>query len=265
MLDRQRWNGSSWLAWATMGQGSFATGPAGTMFGDGREGVFLVGHQGELYQFTSDLVQDANPSGQWSLTRTAGDWAAIEPAALRWGFNLLYVFLVAKDASIYYLSFTDSTPSPLVKLGGYATSRPAAVAWGSNISLFVRGGDGALWWTTQRVSAGGWSPWAVFVGSVQIAGEPESISIGLTSVHIFVFVWAAENQSVLCREFDGTRWLPDAGYVDIGLKLSDPPKASTGSEGELIVFGYSGKTVLSRMYNESRGGWADGNVDLGDL
>jgi hypothetical protein len=63
-------------------------------------------------------------------------WAAIEPTVLRWGFYQLLLFLVAKDSSIYYLPFTDSVHSTLVRLGGYVTSRPTAVTWGSSILLF---------------------------------------------------------------------------------------------------------------------------------
>jgi len=268
-LWRQRWNGSMFLPWESLGSGYFATGPATAPFADGKEGIFIIGKSGQLYTFTSDLIQTGKFSTAWTLNTTNGTWAGIEPTPLRWGFNMLYVFLVSADASLYYQAFADSNPGMLVSIGGYCTSRPVSVSWGTDsqsISVFVRGGDGALWWTSLAVSTGQWSAWESLAEGVQIAGEPEVVSVSPKSIQIFVFAWASNDGSVLYKSFDGFTWTPSSGFSNLGIKLSGPPKASTKHEGELILFGYAADgRVLSKIYNETEGGWANGTMDLGAI
>lgn len=263
---RRRWNGTQFLPWLSLGGGDLATGPTTTAFADGREGVFVVGKNGELYTFISELEQVPQSSDQWSLNMTAGSWEQVQPTTVRWGFNKLSVFLVARDGMLYYKEFTDSISGEIFNLGGVCTSRVAAVSWGSNnISVFVRGGDGGLWWTTLTGTAREWNSWESLSGSIQVQGEPETVSISFTSVKVFLFAWGTDG-SVLYKMFDGESWTPSGGFDSLNLTLAGPPKASSKQEGELQLFGYSSDgRVLSKVYNETEGGWSSEVIDLGEI
>ena len=92
------------------------------------------------------------------------------------------------------------------------------------------------------------------------------VSISLKSVQIFVFVWASNDGSVLYKRFDGVSWTPSNGLSNLGIRLSGPPKASTRSEGEMQLFGYTADgRVLSKIYSETGGGWINGTLDLGAI
>jgi hypothetical protein len=166
---------------------------------------------------------------------------------------------------LHYQLFVDSTPTKFVNLGGSCTSRPAAVSWGKdNISVFVRGSDGRLWWTTLAGASGKWDPWTALSGDIEIEGEPEVVSISFSSVKLFVFV-SSPGGAVLWKTFDGKSWTPSQGMNDLNLTLAGSPKASSKAEGELQLFGYSADgRVLSKIYNETNGGWSD-VMDMGGI
>lgn len=148
-------------------------------------------------------------------------------------------------------------------LGGCCTSRPVAVSWGSGrIDIFVRGGDSGLWHLSYNNNAG-WSNWTS-IGSTAIEAEPDAVSWG--PGRIDVFAWGAVNRTLLHKSFNGTKWMPEDDFDNLGGDLSGPPKAVCDMVGSVSVFAYGRHgNLLRKAWNQTQGQWLpkDSFQDLG--
>jgi hypothetical protein len=169
--------------------------------------------------------------------------------------NSLDLLLVGlEDKALYIKSWDGSSWSSFTKVGGYCTSRPAAVSWSSKrIDVAVRGGDGGLWHNSYDAGTKVWSNWTSISNGTQVQAEPDAVSWGERRLDIFA--WGAD-KSLLHKSFDGTTWTPDSGFETLGTDLSGPPKAVSDAPNSLHVFGYARKgNVVHRQWNDTTKEW----------
>jgi len=146
--------------------------------------------------------------------------------------------------------FSGWTQVPLDGFGGgYATSAPAAAAFGETINLFTRGPDNALWWKTAFTSdnwrTSAWSPWSSLGGSLLGMASACMVS-GLSGGQLLAVAGRGTNNLayVIIRSQAG--W---GSWQNVGsLVLSDEP-AVTWNLPYLYVFanGFDHRVYWSRI------------------
>jgi hypothetical protein len=139
------WTGSAWTPWSPLG-GGLSSAPGGSVDRDsGQATVGVRGLDGKLYE----LRFGASGPGAYTAVGTSLNSA---PAyASRLG-----------DGNSTVLAYLNKNLAPSVggiTLGGIITSTPAVLAdvTGRGVSVFGRGGDGALWMYRGAPGAGSWS------------------------------------------------------------------------------------------------------------
>jgi hypothetical protein len=177
------------------------------------------------------------------------------------------IFVVDPDNSQLYHTYWTGTgtgtwqpASVFGSLGGYCTSRPAAVSWASNrVEIFVRGGDAGLWHPPFN---GAWSNWTSISGSTPIRGEPEAISWGANRID--VFAWGVDG-ALLHKAFDGSAdvWTPSDGFEVLGSSLGGLPNGVCDAMGSLHVVAFSRfGDLLHLSYNQTVENWnPEGNFE----
>ena len=119
--------------------------------------VFARGGNGALWsRYSTD--NGASWSNWGSLGGKLLDGTGPAVSAREGGFD---VFVIGTDHALWQKTWTSSGGTvDWHSLGGYLTSSPAATSRSSNtIDVFVRGGNGLIYWKEYSNSAwGGWSP-----------------------------------------------------------------------------------------------------------
>ncbi len=135
--------GNSFGPWQALG-GAITAAPAAVSWSSTRIDVFVRGTDMGLYHRSWDAA-----SG-WSAWQALGGTLASAPAAASCSPGHLDVFVQGSDRSIYRTGFNGTSWSAWKRLGGTWRSGPSAVciAGSSNVGVFARGSDDALWLDT---------------------------------------------------------------------------------------------------------------------
>jgi hypothetical protein len=90
----------------------------------------------------------------------------LRPCRGRLVWHWAMVFAVDSTGALQYTLYGNS--STWNSLGRVCTASPAAVSWGSTsrFDVFVRGGDGAAWWTYSNDGGSTWSSWTGLHGQL---------------------------------------------------------------------------------------------------
>jgi hypothetical protein len=243
--------------------GILTTGAAVVSWGPERLDVFALGESPDFELFQISWAQTVwsewNPIG--------GSWESFTPTAITWGPNRLDVLVVHPDTKSLHHAYLSLSSWEWENLGGYCTSRPAAVSRDTGvIDIFVRGGDAGLWHLSYQNS---WGQWRSIDSGTAIQAEPEAISCA--SSNIEVFAWrndgALLHKSVLVANGVDT-WTPSSGYEVCGMGLAGPPKAVCSGRDSVDVFAYleNGQTG-HRTWNRTLRTWypSDGFEFLGKV
>ena len=131
------WAGSSWI-WRFLG-GSITSDPGAVSSAPGRVDVFVRGTEGGLWQDSWN-----GTSWKWSFL---GGVLSAGPDASSCAPGHVDVFVVGSDHQLWQRGFNGTSWGTWQSFGGPWPSDPGAVcpAGTSAVSLFERGGDGALW------------------------------------------------------------------------------------------------------------------------
>ncbi len=164
------------------------------------------------------------------------------------------VFARSSTNSVIYNKFSGTSWNGWLDLGGGLASNITATSSSSNITTFVRGTDNSLW--TQNWNGSAWSGWQPLGGV--IAGDPESVSAGLT----YVFVRGSDN-AVWYRNGTAGAWNP---YQSLGgVVASDISATSSGSNITIFVRGTDNALWTQNWNGAVWSGWQPlGGVIAGD-
>jgi hypothetical protein len=139
------WTGSSWTPWVPLG-GALTSAPGAVVDRDsGRATVGVRGMNGNLFELRFGA------SGPGAFTSVGTPLASAPAYAARTGDG---------NSTILATLTKDLTPSVSgTSLGGTLTAAPAVVAdpTGRGVSVFGRGGNGALWMYRGVPGAGSWT------------------------------------------------------------------------------------------------------------
>jgi hypothetical protein len=161
-------------------------------------------------------------------------------------FSVIDVAALVPGNSVAVRRLTSTTPGPAVPLDGRATSNPTAVSNTNGTFVFVRGGDGALYW--QRILNGAPQGWASLGGS--ITSDPVAVSDGGV---ISVFARGGDN-AIYWKSIVGTSPQPYRGLG--GLATSNPAAVVSGNTTFVFVRGGDGALYSQRIVNGVLQGWA---------
>jgi subtilisin family serine protease len=160
-------------------------------------------------------------------------------------FTSVAVASLTPPGSVVVQQLSDTTPSSSVPLGGLSISKPAVVSTASGTFVFVRGGDGGLYW--QRILNGiplGWNALGGYITS-----DPVAVVNGA-------------NVSVFARGGDfALYWMPIAGttpqsWIRLGgLVTSNAAVAVAGSTQFVFARGLDGGMYVQRIVNIFALGW----------
>jgi hypothetical protein len=261
-LYRKWYNGTAYHpvdSWKEEG-GPLLSPPSVVSWSKDRRDVFAIGADFAVYYKYAD--GEGEFSGWFSL---GGNWSTYSPTVVSRERNSLNIFLIGrKDKALYTKSWNGTSWSSFVRLGGYCTSRPAAVSWSSKrIDVVVRGGDAGLWHISYDADIKVWSNWTSISGGTQIEGEPDAVS--WSENRLDTFAWG-KDKSLLHKSFDGKTWTPSPGLETLGTDLSGPPKGVSYAVKSLHVFAYGRKgNMVLRQWNETTKEWLpkEGFHDLG--
>ena len=167
----KHYDGNTWSTWKSLG-GYLTSDPAAVDTSIGTMTVFVRGGDGALWQ--------AQTTNGW----TSSSWTTIGGQLLsgtgpgvaeNTPFN---VFVIGMDHALWLYK----TSTGWQKIGGYATSSPAAAAddYTGNYYAYVRGGDGALWQCYVPTTT-----WAKIGGNI-LAGTSPAASADYHGRAVFV-------------------------------------------------------------------------------
>jgi hypothetical protein len=133
------WNGAGWSGWQSLG-GVGGSAPAATSWGPNRIDVFMRGTDNALWHLWWDGTG-------WFGWQWLGGALTSAPAASSWGTGRIDLVVLLANGSPNHLSWWSGW-SPWSPLGGTGVGDPAVVdtSYGT-IDAFVRGTDGALWYS----------------------------------------------------------------------------------------------------------------------
>lgn len=234
-----------------------------------RADVFVVGFDGIVYNWIwRNSSTNASTLEGWSTWEWLGandslthDWKDDSLTIVSWGRNRYDLFGVRNiDNALYHRASTGNRQwePDFKRLGGYCTSRPAAVCpKEGEIYLFVRGGDQRIWYTSYDDSDLSWSEFAP-IGTLTISGEPHAVSWGPNRVD--VFACSNNGNATWHISFNGTSWTE---WESLGGDSGNSPTAIAKETGSLDVFviGNSGE-VMWTSFHEGDGEWQPW-LDLG--
>jgi len=213
----------------------------------------------DLYQLSWDL--NASWNSLWN--RLGGNWSIIAPTVVLWDENRIDVFAIDANSNQLYHTYWNGSWQPsygFESLGGYCTSKPTAISWGSGrIDLLIRGGEVGLRHLSYN---GSWSNWTSISGNISVQAEPKAISWGPNRID--VFAWGTDN-SLLHKSLDGTNglWTPSSGFEILRGSLAGPPKGVSDAVGSLHVVSFSRfGNVQHISFNQTLGIWSpEGSFD----
>ncbi len=169
-----------------------------------------------------------------------------------------FVFVRGSDGAVWY---TQVAPGPggargWLTLGGLATSGPGASATRghplplnpeSDVDVFVRGIDGAVW-HRRRTPAGVWSAWEPVGG--QITSDPDAAA-NATDTGVDVVARGVDG-AVWMRHADDTAWGP---WFSLGGQVTSGPSISSdGTTSVVAARGVDGGVWVRTLAVQ---GWTD--------
>jgi hypothetical protein len=173
------------------------------------------------------------------------------PATASRGPGEVYVFARAADGSILERHADPNGWTDWVSLGGSATSGPAAINYGGNILVFVRGPDGGIYQKTLDASNQWTSGWAALGG---FAASAPGATWRRGSSNVIDLVVKGGDNALWHRAFvPGQGWTQPA---TIGGNLTSAPAVNSQSAELLNIWarGTDG-AVYQRSWNGSA--WVD--------
>ena len=241
--------------------GTVISGPEVSSSSPNSFDVFQYGWDGILYAVpwreasSSSILTRGNWSWLGQYDGLTHDWFNFTPSVISPDVGRYDFFGVrSSDNALYHRAFDEGAGwgVDFEKLGGYCTSRPAAVSVSSNrLDVFVRGGDARVWHTSY--DAGNTKGWSQFepLGNITILGEPHAIRY--LGNGISVFVCSQTDNAVWHAVYDGKSWTE---WVSLGGDFAAPPKAVSKDPGQLDVFaiGRTGE-LMWRNWDNDRGTW----------
>ena len=243
----ERWNGTSWSNWASLG-GVLTSSPAATSPSSGAIDVFVRGTDNALWERTT-----TDGGGSWSAWTSIGGQIAsgTGPAACSWG-SRLDVFVEGTNGALYQKTWSGSW-SNWASLGGVLTSSPAATSPSSGaIDVFVRGTDNALWERTTTDGGGSWSAWTSIGGQIASGTGPAACSWG-SRLDVFV---EGTNGALYQKTWSGS-W---SNWASLGGVLTSSPAATSPSSGAIDVFVRGTDNALwEKAYNGVWSSWKSVN------
>jgi len=134
------WDSTGWHGWETLG-GILTSDPSTVSWGSSDMEIFGRGTDNGLWRRSWDGVR-------WNPWQPLGGVLTTGPDASSCAASKLDVFALGTDNGLWRESWTGSAWTPWQSVGGGWTSDPSAVCvpGTSNIEVFERGADGALWY-----------------------------------------------------------------------------------------------------------------------
>jgi subtilisin family serine protease len=162
------------------------------------------------------------------------------------------------DNSVYRYHGAGEAVTGWESFGGVVTSDPVAVVDGDGFSVFVRGGDAAVWWGHVD-AAGHWSGWSSLGGWIT-----SGIAAASDSAGIALFVRGG-NALYYGRIAPGGAW---SGWRYLGgVITSDPIAATSGAGITVVVRGLWNAVWYGRLSSNDAwtgwtylGGWITSNI-----
>ena len=141
-LWHKYWDGLHWGAWEPLG-GFLTSSPGAVSWGPNRLDIFARGQDGQMWHL------DWSGAG-WSAWQPLGGLFSSGPDVASCASNRLDVFALGMDKGLWRLSWNGTQWSTWQPLGSQWTSDPSAVCLTatSNVDLFERGSDQAIWTAT---------------------------------------------------------------------------------------------------------------------
>jgi hypothetical protein len=191
---------------------------------------------------------------------TAGPGATSAPALdpnIASGFEGL--FTRRRDHHIWY--YDSLQAGTWYDLGGHATSAPTALppdsAGHCQLSVFIRGADGAVHRKVHDRFDAGWRPWRSLGGAVGTGTQPGAVNYGNSKVA--VFTRGADNRVHWKHSLDcGAHW---TRWSSLGGHTYSNPAASSQRTGNIDVF-IRGTNNALYVQHLNRGSWT-GWTNLG--
>jgi hypothetical protein len=143
--------------------------------------------------------------------------------------------------------------------GGAGPSRPAALQYGSEMDVFIRGGDGQIYKNTYNPSTVSWSGFGSMGGNM--ASDPAAVQYGSEMV---VVARGSDNK------IKKNTWNPSAntwsGWVDMGTNTftGKPAIIQHGSELDVLAKASDGQ-VYKNTWNPSNNTWSGWNTLGGNI
>lgn len=203
---------------------------------------------------TSDDIVDSN----WD---SRGGILTDSPAITSTGTNNLDAFARGQDDALWETVYNGSSWSGWTGLGGPTSGTfvgaPAAVAWGSNITVAVRGTDNALWIRTYNGSS--WGSWTSLGGT--LTSSPTISSQNSSELDVFI---RSTDDGLWQRSYNGSSWTSwtSLGGPNSGTFLDDPA-AHSRSNGVITVYVEGTDHSLYERFWISGTGWSSFWANIG--
>lgn len=185
------------------------------------------------------------------------------PAIASTGTNNLFAFVRGSDGALYTVTYNGSSWAAWTgsgwngsagdlggPTGGQFVGAPAAVAWGGNVTVAVRGTDNALW--IRTLSGGTWGSWTSLGGT--LTGSPALASQNSSDVEAFI---RGSDHGLWQDTFNGSSWsgFSSLGGPDSGTFVGDPT-ATSRTNGVITVYLRAADNSVYETYWTSGGGWS---------
>jgi hypothetical protein len=215
---------------------------------DGREEVFALGGDGEVFYKVQDAPNSATYSRWESL---GGDVRAIR--AHRDAFGRLWVFALGLDGAARMIHQTTANADTWSGWSGLGGAGIKQLEVGSDadgrLEAFVVGSDNAVWHAWQTSVTGGWIGWARLGGtvrSIQVANDHSGA--------IQVFALGVDGSAYQIGEkgpngyWGQWSWLGGSGIQQL--------EVGSDADGRLEVFVVGGDNAVWHDWQLTAGGWS---------
>lgn len=217
--------GYTWGNWNSIGYPEEGIGgPDACSMGVGQATVFVTVTNGPVwYRATAD------GGSTWAAWTSLGGTTTSDPTGVSWGPNHRMVFVRAADGQEIKYRNGGVGPSSWgnwVSIGhptGGATSAPDALSTtDGQVSVFVRGGDNALWYKSTYDSGATWTPWTSLDGTLTSAPGAASYANNRRAA----FSRGSDGAELKYRSWDGDSW---SNWISLGGNLTSGPDACSWS------------------------------------
>jgi len=217
--------GFTWGNWISIDYPAAGIGgPDACSMGVGQATVFVSQTNGPVwYRATAD------GGASWAAWTSLGGTTTSDPTGVSWGPNQRMVFIrAANGQEIKYRNggVGPSSWGAWISIGnptGGATSAPDALSMApGQVSLFVRGGDNALWYKSTYDSGATWTAWTTLDGTLTSAPGVASFAPNRRTA----FLRGADGAELKYRAWDGSAW---GAWVSLGGTLTSGPDACSWS------------------------------------